>query len=1208
MHVLDMFNDDDRAFLGDFKNKLTNEDKKPAAYDISTIEKTFGTAAAYDAAFLKPPVMTRTDRNGKKHELVRKSNGTYVDKNAKQDALENLKEILFVDPDNSENTATISKQGDTNIITLNINGKETVKHIDNMPRAVEYIEDMGLIMRDQEVKFLDREKEKQKPTLAIKEAMFPNSEVGNKLRNADSAFRGSDMDKALAVGSGAALAGSTAGVTLANASGGAAATLFLPALGAGLLTGALAVLSGVLTYKALKWVASKVFGTTEEALSFAKAHLAAAQAGAKQFEWDGKTYPVKLTNPKQIAELQHQISDLRVRAMYEGEFREFPNTAAVEVPDEIAGSNANSFDSRVAKLKAEMKKLVDRAHSGDQLARQKLAHIDSTSKLAEVDEDAKSVHRIGLTVTDPNHPMVSKRKETIQKTVKVTSNSRDKAISAAIAHCRKKGYKVHDHHYIGTVDEGWLKNTVASAALAGAALTGAGHAQAADLSQFGTPYLQQVASGQHPRPMVNVDDAKAELQAREQGKQQTVAPVARPETPSGYSIDYLKKAADPNRNGRYLLSIEQAQEMLKQATVPRATQVNELSKDTLRSYSNERGATIRADRRDAEAAADMADDYEVRGDGKKADEWDNESKWLRQRAERGGDNVAKATIKIAKKKPSVAEGSVAQLPTRGADYSKYDTDHLKMLLRPGILHRDEARFKALIRKELQKREQQGQQGVAEGLTEMDNRTPSGDRREQRANSPEAKAQREKEQQKRLKDTSPEMRKKLRLPEPKEGVAEGSEKDMSKEVKAMATGKCPHCHGPVEKKEHPTLTQYHCAKCGIRGSIDKQGVAEGKGLAKKVKVVKGEHAGKTGWIREIKHGAFNGAPKTYYIDLDDGGQANNLPATALRLVKEPGVAEGSDTKFTGYWKGTDTATPGKKMVGSVDEGKLTAADSPDTWIKRFQSSNHPALSGKDSETLKRMALAARTKELNKPPSMPVKSKTPKPVIGNYWWQEKNESAEPVKMSMRDYIKEADRLHDLMQQYDKIGDEPNYQKTKAAYLELEQRARQGMIPEGEQITSGRPRVRKVAIMRPDGTKSARFEVLNHAGVRIGPLFDDAKWAKEYLQRHYLKLINLDEDVVANPTDTVTMDVPMLIRIMEFAREDAKTDMDLHDVAEKLIDLSSNGTTLTMKDYDQVVPATNEPAAQEQPPVEPQLETRNTVGGRYWDTAERRWRDQE
>jgi len=74
----------------------------------------------------------------------------------------------------------------------------------------------------------------------------------------------------------------------------------------------------------------------------------------------------------------------------------------------------------------------------------------------------------------------------------------------------------------------------------------------------------------------------------------------------------------------------------------------------------------------------------------------------------------------------VAEGRVDQLPTKGADYSDYDTEHLRTLLKPGILHRNEARFKALIRKELKKREQQSQQGVAEGLNEMDkSQTPPG---------------------------------------------------------------------------------------------------------------------------------------------------------------------------------------------------------------------------------------------------------------------------------------------------------------------------------------------------------------------------------------------------------------------------------------------------------------------------------------------------
>ena len=56
--------------------------------------------------------------------------------------------------------------------------------------------------------------------------------------------------------------------------------------------------------------------------------------------------------------------------------------------------------------------------------------------------------------------------------------------------------------------------------------------------------------------------------------------------------------------------------------------------------------------------------------------------------------------------------------------------------------------------------------------------------------------------------------------------------------------------------------------------------------------------------------------------------------------------------------------------------------------------------------------------------------------------------------------------------------------------------------------------------------------------------------------------------NPADKVTVDIPLLIRIMEFAREDAKTDLDLHKVTENAIALSEEGKTLTMDDYDALV----------------------------------------
>jgi hypothetical protein len=56
--------------------------------------------------------------------------------------------------------------------------------------------------------------------------------------------------------------------------------------------------------------------------------------------------------------------------------------------------------------------------------------------------------------------------------------------------------------------------------------------------------------------------------------------------------------------------------------------------------------------------------------------------------------------------------------------------------------------------------------------------------------------------------------------------------------------------------------------------------------------------------------------------------------------------------------------------------------------------------------------------------------------------------------------------------------------------------------------------------------------------------------------------------NSRDTITLDVPLFIRLLEYAREDAQTDMDLHNVAENTIGLALSGKVLTMKDYDMIV----------------------------------------
>jgi hypothetical protein len=58
-----------------------------------------------------------------------------------------------------------------------------------------------------------------------------------------------------------------------------------------------------------------------------------------------------------------------------------------------------------------------------------------------------------------------------------------------------------------------------------------------------------------------------------------------------------------------------------------------------------------------------------------------------------------------------------------------------------------------------------------------------------------------------------------------------------------------------------------------------------------------------------------------------------------------------------------------------------------------------------------------------------------------------------------------------------------------------------------------------------------------------------------------------------DSVSLDIPLLIRIVEYAREDAKDDMALHHIVDKLIELSQSGETLTMDHYDAIVGEQNE-----------------------------------
>jgi hypothetical protein len=69
------------------------------------------------------------------------------------------------------------------------------------------------------------------------------------------------------------------------------------------------------------------------------------------------------------------------------------------------------------------------------------------------------------------------------------------------------------------------------------------------------------------------------------------------------------------------------------------------------------------------------------------------------------------------------------------------------------------------------------------------------------------------------------------------------------------------------------------------------------------------------------------------------------------------------------------------------------------------------------------------------------------------------------------------------------------------------------------------------------------------------------------------------LSNKIDMITMDVPLFIRMLEYAKEDAKTDMDLHIATERALQLSKEKGDLSMECYDNIVGGTKKEEPKEQ-----------------------------
>lgn len=62
---------------------------------------------------------------------------------------------------------------------------------------------------------------------------------------------------------------------------------------------------------------------------------------------------------------------------------------------------------------------------------------------------------------------------------------------------------------------------------------------------------------------------------------------------------------------------------------------------------------------------------------------------------------------------------------------------------------------------------------------------------------------------------------------------------------------------------------------------------------------------------------------------------------------------------------------------------------------------------------------------------------------------------------------------------------------------------------------------------------------------------------------------ESVDKNPIDKIVMSVPLFIRCLEWANEEAKNDVEIHKFAEKVIDRCGKVDVLSSYDYEEILP---------------------------------------
>lgn len=109
----------------------------------------------------------------------------------------------------------------------------------------------------------------------------------------------------------------------------------------------------------------------------------------------------------------------------------------------------------------------------------------------------------------------------------------------------------------------------------------------------------------------------------------------------------------------------------------------------------------------------------------------------------------------------------------------------------------------------------------------------------------------------------------------------------------------------------------------------------------------------------------------------------------------------------------------------------------------------------------------------------------------------------------------------------------------------------------------------VKQDEALKAVYNELKNKVKSKASNLYQNVR--KGFAKSQGIDLNEVEEE---DAVDTITMDVPLFIRMLEYAKEDASADVDLHDVAENAVSLNKQQDILSMDDYDALLPSDTEP----------------------------------